>query len=492
MIQVLHRLCGVVEQFDYRKESGLKMQLLDQSKAIDNKKQSIYWMVSLLSLLSVLMLRGNGAFSRLEIEETFNSGFMMSHNVFGVFTAQMYQAVTSKLLAEIALLFPLDFLPRVSFYLATTFSLACLVCIQLVILKNTYSKATALIATICVSLIPAPLHGVQGLVYGVYWIQLMLFVCVAATPQTLFSPSTRRVILLFGAITAMSHPAAGIVGLYLLAISYFFSGEERKLKLRLGVSTCFGLVVQIGAYFNRQSQLGYLGQWTPNTAKEVDALKLLSDAGATDIRSTKGVFNPELMSNIFGSSKFLVSSVFPEPWNSRILQNRSFMANLIFVAIPLLIVLAPFFVTQTQSFRKNLMATSNFVRQLLLLTMTVVAFQYLILGSLDKFQHTMLFVNTIWIVVAISITLSFAHKLRYALLASVITAVALAPSIPQNFRDDRLRGSENAWKVGLAQAVKECKSSDPNEVVVIIQEEGPVGDESAPFFLRCSVLLDNL
>ena len=70
------------------------MQLLDQSKAIDNKKQSIYWMVSLLSLLSVLMLRGNGAFSRLEIEETFNSGFMMSHNVFGVFTAQMYQAVT--------------------------------------------------------------------------------------------------------------------------------------------------------------------------------------------------------------------------------------------------------------------------------------------------------------------------------------------------------------------------------------------------------------
>jgi hypothetical protein len=66
------------------------------------------------------------------------------------------------------------------------------------------------------------------------------------------------------------------------------------------------------------------------------------------------------------------------------------------------------------------------------------------------------------------------------------------PAIPQHFRDDRLRGSENAWKVGLVQAVKECNSSDPNEVVVIIQEEGPVGDESAPFFLRCSVLLDNL
>lgn len=456
------------------------------------KFDSLYFAVSLVIVFSLLYARGFGAFTRLEIEETFNSGFMMSHNVLGVFTAQMYQAVTSKLLAEIALLFPLDFLPRVSFYLATTFSLACLVCIQQVILKNTNNKAAALFATICVSLIPAPLHGVQGLVYGVYWIQLMLFVCVAATPQTLFSPLTRRVILLFGVITAMSHPAAGIVGLYLLVSSYFFSGGERKLKLRLGVSTCFGLVVQIGAYFNRQSQLAYLGQWTPNTTNEVEALKLLSDAGAADIRSTKGFLNPELISNVFGSLKYLISSVFSEPWNSRILQNRSFIANLFFVSIPLLIVLAPFFVTQTQSFRKNLMATSNFVRQLLLLTMTVVAFQYLILGSLDKFQHTMLFVNTIWIVVAISITLSFAHKLRYALLASVITAVALAPSIPQNFRDDRLRGSENAWKVGLAQAVKECKSSDPNEVVVIIQEEGPVGDESAPFFLRCSVLLDNL
>jgi hypothetical protein len=440
----------------------------------------------------ILYQRSEGLFSRFEIEETFNSGFMMSHNFLGIFSAQMYQTVSSKFLAEIALLFPLDLLPRASFCLAFLFSLMCLVCIQQVVLINSGNKISALLAAVFVSLIPAPLNGVQGLVYGVYWIQLMLFVCVAATPQTLFSPSTRRVILLFGAITAMSHPAAGIVGLYLLAISYFFSGEEHKLKLQLGVSTCLGLVVQIGAYLNRQSQLAYLGQWTPNTAKEVDALKLLADAGASDLRSTKGIFNTELMSNIFGSSKFLVSSVFPEPWNSQILQNRSFMANLIFVAIPLLILFAPVFATQTQSFRKNLLDISNFVRQLLLLTMTVVAFQYLILGSLDKFQHTMLFVNSIWIVIAISITLSFTHKLRYALLASVITAVVLAPSIPQNFRDDRLRGSENAWKVGLAQAVKECKSSDPNEVVVIIQEEGPVGDESAPFFLRCSVLLDNL
>jgi len=457
-----------------------------------NKSKAAYFVLSLIVLFGILFYRGVGAFSRVEIEETFNSGFMMSHNVFGIFTAQMYQAVTSKLLAEIALLFPVDLLPRVSFYLASFFSLTCLACIQMVILKNTKNKVAALFSVVSIALIPAPLHGVQGLVYGIYWIQLVLFVCIAATPQMLFSPMTRRFLLLFGAITSMSHPAAGIIGMYLLASSYFVSGEERKLKLRLGVSTCLGLVVQIGVYFNRQSQLGYLGQWTPNTAKEVDALKLLADAGASDIRSTKGIFNPDLMSNIFGSSKFLVSSVFPEPWNSQILQSRSFMANLIFIAIPLLIVLAPFFVTQAQSFRKNLMATSNFVRQLLLLTMTVVAFQYLILGSLDKFQHTMLFVNTIWIVVAISITLSFTHKLRYSLLASVITAVALAPSIPQNFRDDRLRGSENAWKVGLAQAVKECKSSDPNEVVVIIQEEGPIGDESAPFFLRCSVLLDNI
>jgi len=440
----------------------------------------------------ILYQRSEGLFSRFEIEETFNSGFMMSHNFLGIFSAQMYQTVSSKFLAEIALLFPLDLLPRASFCLAILFSLMCLVCIQQVVLINTGNKISALLAVVFVSLIPAPLNGVQGFVYGVYWIQLLLLVCVAATPQLSFSPVARWFILLFGAITAMSHPAAGVVGMYLLACSYFGGGQERKLQLRLGMSICLGLVVQIIAYSNRQSQLAYLGQWTPNTAREVDALKLLSDAGAADIRSTKGFLNPELISNVFGSLKYLISSVFSEPWNSQILQNRSFNSNLFFVAIPLLIVLAPFFVTQTCSFRKHFMSTSKFINQLLLLTMTVVGFQYLIVGSLDKFQHTMLFVNTIWIVIAISVTLSFAHKLRYALLASVITAVALAPSIPQNFRDDRLRGSENAWKVGLAQAVKECKSSDPNEVVVIIQEEGPVGDESAPFFLRCSVLLDNL
>ena len=91
---------------------------------MSKKRQLIYWLVSAFLLFYVLMLRGNGAFSRLEIEETFNSGFMMSHNFFGIFTAQMYQAVTSKFLAEIALFFPLESLPRTSFYLASLFSLA--------------------------------------------------------------------------------------------------------------------------------------------------------------------------------------------------------------------------------------------------------------------------------------------------------------------------------------------------------------------------------
>ena len=459
---------------------------------MSKKRQSTYWLVSAFLFFCVLMLRGNGAFSRLEIEETFNSGFMMSHNFFGIFTAQMYQAVTSKFLAEIALFFPLESLPRTSFYLASLFSLACLMCIQVVILKNTNNKVAAFISVVCIALIPAPLHGVQGLVYGVYWIQLLLFVCISATPQLYFSHVTRGFVLLFAVITSMSHPAAGIVGLYLFANSYFVDGQERKLKLRLGTATCVGLAVQVVAYLNRQSQLAYLGAWKPNTPKEIDAFNLLSNAGASEIRSTKGVFNPDLIGNLFGSLKFLVSSVFPEPWNSRILQNRSFISNLIFIAVPLLVLLAPFIVTQARSFRESQANASRFVRQLCLLTMTVVGFQYLILGSLDKFQHTMLFVNTVWVVVAIGVTASVASKLRFLLLASLVTAVVLMPAIPQHFRDDRLRGSENAWKVGLVQAVKECNSSDPNEVVVIIQEDGPVGDESAPFFLRCSVLLDNL
>jgi hypothetical protein len=447
---------------------------------------------TLLILILILLARSEGSFRRLEIEDSFNTGFMMSHNIFGIFSAQMYQTVSSKLLAEIALLFPLQFLPRVSFYLATFFSLVCLALIQIVISRNTGSNRTAFGAVVLIALIPAPLNGVQGFVYGVYWIQLLLFVCLAATPQVLFPPIARRIILVFGAFTSMSHPAAGIVGLYLLANSFFVNGQERKLKIRLGVATCIGLAVQIVAYFNRQSQLAYLGTWSPNTPQEIDAFKLLSDAGASEIRSTKGVFNPDLIGNLFGSLKFLVSSVFPEPWNSRILQNRSFISNLIFITVPLLIMLVPFIVTQARSFRESQESASRFVKQLCLLTMTVVGFQFLILGSLDKFQHTMLFVNTVWVVVAIGVTASFAFKLRSLLITSLVTAVVLMPAIPQHFRDDRLRGSENAWKVGLVQAVKECNSSDPNEVVVIIQEEGPVGDESAPFFLRCSVLLDNL
>ena len=463
-----------------------------QGFALINKGRGAYFLLSTSVLLGILFFRGFGAFSRVEIEETFNSGFMMSHNFFGIFTAQMYQAVTSKFLAEIALFFPMDVLPRTSFYLSILFWLISLTFIQALVLKNTGNKGTALIAAVLVSLVPLPLHGGQGLVYGVYWIQLLLFICIAATPQFHFSPTARRFILLFAVIASMSHPAAGIVGLYLFANSYFVDGLERKLKLRLSAATCVGLAVQIVAFFHRQSQLAYLGAWKPNTPQEIDALKLLSDAGASEIRSTKGVFNPDLIGNLFGSLKFLVSSVFPEPWNSQILQNRSFTSNLIFIAVPLLVVLVPFIVTQTRSFRKKAIGASNFVRQLSFLMITVVGFQYFLVGSLSKFQHTSFFVYIIWIVFAIGITTSFASRLRFLLLASLVTAVVLLPAIPQNFRDARLRGSEDAWKVGLAQAVKECKSSDPNEVVVIIQEEGPVGDESAPFFLRCSVLLDNL
>jgi hypothetical protein len=454
-----------------------------------NKK---YFSFTLLILFLILLARSDGSFRRLEIEDSFNTGFMMSHNIFGIFSAQMYQTVSSKLLAEIALLFPLQSLPRVSFYLATSFSLVCLALIQIVISRNTGSNRTAFGAVVLIALIPAPLNGVQGFVYGVYWIQLLLFVCLAATPQVLFPPIARRIILVFGAVTSMSHPAAGIVGLYLLVISFFVSGQERKLKIRLGAATCIGLAVQIVAYFNRQSQLAYLGTWSPNTPHEIDAFRLLSDAGASEIRSSKGILNPDLIGNLFGSLKFLVSSVFPEPWNNQILQNRSFISNLIFMAVPLLIVLAPLIVTQSRSFRRHQVDSSNFARRLFLLTMTVVGFQYLILGSLDKFQHAMLFVNTVWIVVAIGVTASFTSKLKFLLLTSLVAAVVLMPAIPQHFRDGRLRGNENAWKVGLSRAVKECNSSDPNEVVVIIQEDGPVGDRSAPFFLRCSVLLDNI
>jgi hypothetical protein len=134
-----------------------------QGFALINKGRGAYFLLSTSVLLGILFFRGFGAFSRVEIEETFNSGFMMSHNFFGIFTAQMYQAVTSKFLAEIALFFPMDVLPRTSFYLSILFWLISLTFIQALVLKNTGNKGTALIAAVLVSLVPLPLHGGQGL-----------------------------------------------------------------------------------------------------------------------------------------------------------------------------------------------------------------------------------------------------------------------------------------------------------------------------------------
>ena len=114
--------------------------------------------------LSVLTVRGWGAHRVLHFEETVAVGSALSQGLFSSLNDSPYGTLVPRLLIEFAVLFPLEFLPRVLFGLATVlWSLFSLI-IFVVVLRRLADLAAAWFASFVLVLVPLPELGMQGIV----------------------------------------------------------------------------------------------------------------------------------------------------------------------------------------------------------------------------------------------------------------------------------------------------------------------------------------
>jgi hypothetical protein len=128
----------------------------------DKKKSSIENLIILTLVSSILIVRGWGAQSRLDWEDTFGIGLTLSRGVGAIWEPNFYGVLTARLLQLFVVQFPLTHLPEVIFAIVTIFWMINLAMIFVSIKIATKKKYFALLVVIGLALLPTPLIGVQG------------------------------------------------------------------------------------------------------------------------------------------------------------------------------------------------------------------------------------------------------------------------------------------------------------------------------------------
>jgi hypothetical protein len=131
---------------------------------------------------------------------------------------------------------------------------------------------------------------------------------------------------------------------------------------------------------------------------------------------------------------------------------------------------------------------------------SILVFQSLIIGDIvQSKQYLFAPVSFYWIGVFLLTPQNTRFDLKkmavFHLLFSLLVVIAMT-QIAQNFRDPHdVSGEDGApgryeenqlWRIALNKALAECRSQNPNDVVVITQKDSVIVD--APVVIRCKFI----
>jgi len=450
--------------------------------------------------LSVLTVRGWGAHRVLHFEETVAVGSALSQGLFSSLNDSPYGTLVPRLLVEFAVLFPLEFLPRVLFGLATVlWSLFSLI-IFVVVLRRLADLAAAWFASFVLVLVPLPELGMQGIVWNSFWPMFIALGAVFSVQAYGRSKSATWAVSVFALFTASSNPIALVLVVILLVDWLFVPSMRRRISVIFGgllLGIVFSLVVQV----RQEPALNYLGEWTQEFAQTSETLGRLEESGAATLRRAPDVDLPQIIRGLPGSVKFLLTQMMPEPFASRWILTETAAKNLAQTGLAFVfLILIPVVVTWRQMKRESSRLRTNPTLRLFLLAALSFAVQVALIGGVvQSRQYLFAPICFVWIGTALSFSKLLAEgrpglKLEHVL-AVVVTAIFLA-NVKQNFRDPleiepRQGGmgryeDVDLWKPALDRARTGCQNMDVKSVIIVSQTDETWID--SPVVVQCQYI----
>jgi len=435
--------------------------------------------------LSVLTARGWGAHRILHFEETIAVGSALSQGLFLSLNDSPYGTLVPRLLIEFAVLFPLEFLPRVLFGLATVLWSFLSLVVFVVVLRRLGNLVAAWFASFVLVLVPLPELGMQGIVWNSFWPMFIALAAVFSVQAYGRSKSATWAVVVFAFLTASSNPIAVILGVILLVDWLFVPSMRRKISVifcGLFLGILFSLAVQV----RQEPALNYLGEWTQEFAQTSETLGRLEESGAATLRRAPDVDLSQLIRGLPGSVKFFLTQMMPEPYASRWILTETTTKNLAQTGLAFaLLILTPVVIAlRYLNQETGRLRTNPTLRLYLLAALSFVIQVGLIGGVVQSRQYLFAPICFVWIGTSLAFSTLLTRKehkpkIEYAL-AVVVTTIFFA-NVKQNFRDPfemepRQGGMgryENIdlWKPALERARSDCRNMDAETVIIISQKD---------------------
>jgi hypothetical protein len=470
--------------------------------ATKTPKSSLRWLLTINFFVYVVLLtaRSWGSHRILHYEETISVASALSQSFFATLNDVAYGTLVPRILIFLAVQLPLEYLPITLLTIATLLWAIFSTIIFWVVYKKTHRYLPAFLASLVLILVPLPELGMQGIVWNSFWPMFIALGVVVACRA--YGESTRATYLvaLFAFLTAASNPVAGVLVL-LLGFDYICHKALRKKVLVVSVGLFVGMVFSLFVQINQEPPLRYLGEWTQELAQTSETLGRLEDSGAATVRKAPPIDVIEVAKSSPATIKYLLTQMMPEPYASRWILTDSWAVSLAQVLLILSILGAcPLIALNLRKrYSENTFVRDSFFRIMVAL-ISILVFQSLIIGNIvQSKQYLFAPVSFYWIGVFLLTPQNTRFDLKktavFHLLFSLLVVIAMT-QIAQNFRDPHdVSGEDGApgryeenqlWRIALNKALAECRSQNPNDVVVITQKDSVIVD--APVVIRCKFI----
>lgn len=405
-------------------------------------------------------------------------GSTRSESLISVWNDFSYGVFIQRFFVEFVSLWDLEWTPKLSVGFALIIWLGCCLYLRFLLVRGGSGSFPAFLAPLALCLLPLPEIAYIGILATIGLPLSALLVALIATPFASRSRPLRVLELGTILIIAMSTPPA-LVAVPILLVWLALNGDQRRLNFQRLLAIIIGALISFLLYQVQDPTMSYLKDWKPKETYEREVLSRLTESGSLEVRARARVGLGELVTNLPGSIRFVITQMYPEPWASRAILETKGSAKLLQVVVPIfLVILCVLLIRRT---RKPPVSRTiiELAFGLFLGSAVAVLVQHVLVGQLTLRQYLFLPVTLFWMAILVLTGGAIVSRSRTALLlmAPFITCFALAVS--QNFRDPfqenpRQGGmgryaSHEVWRPALEVARKKCSKLTDETIVVVTQ-----------------------
>lgn len=405
-------------------------------------------------------------------------GSTRSESFVSVWNDWTYGTLIQRLLTEFVSLGDLEWTPILTVVCALFIWLGCCLYLRSFLIRGGAGNLPAFFGPLALCLLPLPDAAFMGRLTDVGFPVGVLVATLVIVSKSSANLRDRVVEFALLIIATASTPTA-LVAVPILLVWLALNDDQRRLNFQRLLAIIIGALISFLLYQVQDPTMSYLTDWKPKETYEREVLSRLTESGSLEVRARASVGLGELVTNLPGSIRFVITQMYPEPWASRAILETKGSAKLLQVVVPIfLVILCVLFIRRT---RKPPVSRTiiELAFGLFLGSAFAVLVQHVLVGQLTLRQYLFLPVTLFWMAILLLFSGAVVARSGRAICLLLPLVVVFVFAASQNFRDPfqenpRQGGmgryaSHEVWRPALEVARKKCSKLTDETIVVVTQ-----------------------